>query len=304
MAQSPLSPKLGTPGSTFHVGWAHPPLVVKPWLLFAGQWEGFALRLASCKDWLWPPTTVEAQLYRPTPGAVLNLRGALVSAESAIWLCHLWRWLGGGASTWSGAVHQMHWLWSLPGGTGQGQLPPMFCSRRPGVSYRAICRWLLLVLGLEVPRWSQAANQGWLLLVLGLRPPSKRYRACWGQVLLVWEVSGKSEAWANTGHSRGKATGNCLAGSESWVRWDLREWLGYGKQCEPGSWMESQIWRPPAGFVGGGLIKGKMTSVDTSGRKLPPSSRPNVGQFNSSPYVSGAFQTAASVLELRGSESG
>ena len=29
-------------------------------------------------------------------------------------------------------------------------------------------RWLLLVLGLEIPRQSQAVNLAWLLLVLGL----------------------------------------------------------------------------------------------------------------------------------------
>ena len=29
-------------------------------------------------------------------------------------------------------------------------------------------RWLLLVLGLEIPRQSQAVNLNWLLLVLGL----------------------------------------------------------------------------------------------------------------------------------------
>ena len=34
-------------------------------------------------------------------------------------------------------------------------------------SYKAICRWLLLVLGLEVPRQGQAVNQGQLMLVLG-----------------------------------------------------------------------------------------------------------------------------------------
>ena len=32
------------------------------------------------------------------------------------------------------------------------------------------------MLGLEIPRASQALNIGWLLLVLGLGPLSKRYR--------------------------------------------------------------------------------------------------------------------------------
>ena len=36
------------------------------------------------------------------------------------------------------------------------------------MSCKVMCRWLLLVLGLEVPRRGQAVNQGQLLLVLGL----------------------------------------------------------------------------------------------------------------------------------------
>ena len=36
------------------------------------------------------------------------------------------------------------------------------------MSYKAVCKWLLLVLGLEVPRRDQAVNQCWLLLVLSL----------------------------------------------------------------------------------------------------------------------------------------
>ena len=37
-------------------------------------------------------------------------------------------------------------------------------------------RWLLLVLGLEIPRQSQTVNLGWLLLMPGQEPLSKRYR--------------------------------------------------------------------------------------------------------------------------------
>ena len=37
-------------------------------------------------------------------------------------------------------------------------------------------RWLLLVLGLEIPRQSQAVNLGWLLLVLGLELTEA---SCW-----------------------------------------------------------------------------------------------------------------------------
>ena len=118
----------------------------------------------------------------------------------------LLRWLGG-ASMWSKAVHQVLWLWGLPGGIGQGQLPCVPCS-----SYKVICRWLLLVLGLEVPRRGQAANHSQLLLVLGLGSFSKRYIVFQGQMLLVWEIFRRSKARAKAGHFYGKATGNRLGG--------------------------------------------------------------------------------------------
>ena len=75
---------------------------------------------------------------------------------------------GGGALVWSVAVHWVHRLWGFQGGAGQGQPVPMFHPGPPSMSYKAICRWLLHVLGLEVPRQSQAVNLGWLLLVPGL----------------------------------------------------------------------------------------------------------------------------------------
>ena len=48
-----------------------------------------------------------------------------------------------------------------------------------------------------------------------------------------------------------------------------------------------------------------MASVSTYVWERPatPSSHPDVRQFSSSPYASGAFQAAAPVLVLRGSES-
>ena len=76
---------------------------------------------------------------------------------------------------WSVAVHWVHRLWGFLGGAGQGQPPPVFFPGPSCMSYKAIYRWLLLVLGLEGPRHSQAMNLGWLLLVLGLGPLSKRY---------------------------------------------------------------------------------------------------------------------------------
>ena len=55
---------------------------------------------------------------------------------------------GGGAPTWSVAVCWVCRLWGFLGGAGQGQPPPVFFPGSPGVSYTAVCRWLLLVLGL------------------------------------------------------------------------------------------------------------------------------------------------------------
>ena len=79
--------------------------------------------------------------------------------------------------TWSETVHWVHWLWGLLGGAGQGQLPLVFCPEPLGISYKAIFRWLLFVLGWEVPTSSQAAKHSWLLLVPGLGPLSKRNEA-------------------------------------------------------------------------------------------------------------------------------
>ena len=45
------------------------------------------------------------------------------------------------------------------------------------MTYKVICRWLLLVLGLEIPKLGQAMNQGQLLLVPGLGLSSKNYQA-------------------------------------------------------------------------------------------------------------------------------
>ena len=72
--------------------------------------------------------------------------------------------------------------------------------------------------------------------------------------------------------------------------------------------MESLIWCLPAGSVslrGWGSEKEQWPlPALLSGKKLPPSSCLGAIKFSSSPYASGAFSAAASVLELRGSESG
>ena len=61
------------------------------------------------------------------------------------------------------------------------------------------------------------------------------------------------------------------------------------------------MWLPLSG-QGSGKEQWLLSAL-LSGRKLPPSSRPGAKQFSSSPNVSGAFYSAATILELRVSES-
>ena len=90
---------------------------------------------------------------------------------------------GPGAPPWSIVVYWVLRLWGFPGGTGQGQPPPVFCLGPPCMSYKAIYRWLLPVMGLEIPRQSQPVNLGWLLLVPCLEPLSKWYSGwSWGSL--------------------------------------------------------------------------------------------------------------------------
>ena len=59
---------------------------------------------------------------------------------------------GGGAPVWSVAVHWVHRLWGFPGGAGQGQPPPLFGLWATLHELYSNLRWLLLVLGLEIPK--------------------------------------------------------------------------------------------------------------------------------------------------------
>ena len=61
----------------------------------------------------------------------------------------------------------------FPGVAGQVQPPPVFLPGLPSVNYKAVFKWLLLVLHLEVP--SQTTTQSWLLLVLVLGLLSQMY---------------------------------------------------------------------------------------------------------------------------------
>ena len=58
-----------------------------------------------------------------------------------------------------------------------GSALAVFCIWSPYMNYKAICRWLLLVLGLEILGQSQAVNLGRLLLVPDLGPLHNRYGA-------------------------------------------------------------------------------------------------------------------------------
>ena len=118
-------------------------------------------------------TIMEDQVCRDlSHKAGLTFSRTMVPSESTSCVCLLWRFLGG-VSMRTEVVYWVCWLWELPGGTSLGQLLPMSCLGSPGMIYKAICRWLLLVLGLEVPRKGQVANQ-WQ----GLGTLSERYGAC------------------------------------------------------------------------------------------------------------------------------
>ena len=69
----------------------------------------------------------------------------------------------------------------------------------------------------------------------------------------------------------------------------------------------SQIWHPPASSVAlleEGSENGQYPLLAfLSGRKLPPSSCLDARHFSSSLYVTGVFQVATPVLELRGTAS-
>ena len=88
----------------------------------------------------------------------------------------------------------MHWLWGLPEGMGQGQPLPVFCKGPFSISYKVICRWLLLVLGLEVPRRDQTVNPSQMLLVLGLGPLARGTGYMEARCYLFERFLGKSEA--------------------------------------------------------------------------------------------------------------
>ena len=176
------------------------------------------------------------------------------------------------------------------------------------VKIHCIINHVLLVLDLEVNRKSHAVNQGQLPLMPILEPLSKSYRLCWGQMVFVlqflqspWEILAKSEAWAKTGHSRGKATGNSFGGLARLLGRSLRESPGQGKESEPGWWrLSHRAWL--LALFRERLSMETKTSASTSvWEKAGPSSSPNTRHFP--PCISLVTQAFALALVLRGSES-
>lgn len=68
-------------------------------------------------------------------------------AVAALWMCHLWTWLGG-ALVWSGVLGLEPF--GRGSGMGQSQLPLVPGLVLLGRSCKVGCSWLLFVLGLEV----------------------------------------------------------------------------------------------------------------------------------------------------------
>ena len=134
-------------------------------MLLACQWESFTqagqLQEQAATTYHQLRTTVEDQLCRdPPPQSRIYFSRALVLLSSPLECVAC----GGSWVVVLGGYLKLS-IGYLPEGTGQGQLPCVFCWGSPSMSYKAFFRWLLLVLGLEIPRQGQSVNQGQLLLV-------------------------------------------------------------------------------------------------------------------------------------------
>lgn len=70
-------------------------------------------------------------------------------AQSALWVCNLWRWLGGALVTWPLSVLVLGPL-GRGSSVGQFQIPPVPTLGPPSRSYKVTCSWLLPELCLEV----------------------------------------------------------------------------------------------------------------------------------------------------------
>ena len=70
---------------------------------------------------------------------------------------------GGRVVIWYGLKLSTRCADSVASGEVKGEPPPVIYLGPLGMSYRVIFRWMLLVLGLEVPMRGQAVKQGQLL---------------------------------------------------------------------------------------------------------------------------------------------
>ena len=194
-------------------------------------------------------------------------------------------------------------LWGLSGGAGQGHSLLVFHLVPPSMSYKVICRWLPLVLGLELPRTGKFVNQDQLLIVLGLRPLSKRYRACWGQMLVVSEFIVKSEAWVKTGLCMKKPLEKAWMGPQA--GWSEVSGNHQSEANRVGQVNGVSDMEPACRLCGGRAHQGTMASASTFvwQNSALLSSRPGAGHFSSSPYVPVDVWTAAQAMELRVTES-
>lgn len=91
-------------------------------------------------------TTVEELLFRGYSAEQDLLLWGLLPAQSALWVCDLWRWLAG-ALVWLDICHQVCWFQDF--GEGLCCVPrsvlPMSCPGPLGMSFKVICRWQPLI---------------------------------------------------------------------------------------------------------------------------------------------------------------
>ena len=96
------------------------------------------------------------------------------------------------------------------------------------------------MLGLEIPRQSQAVSLSWVLLVLDLGPLSKRYggwdstrpAVAYLKEFRKWWSMSPDQLWMAWAIPMEKL----LLTAVYWVWWSLRGSPGQGKQCDPGWW--------------------------------------------------------------------
>ena len=116
---------------------------------------------------------------------------------------------------------------------------------------------------------------------------------------MFWEILEKLEAWAKTGHSNEKATGNSLGEPVSWVGQESQG-IGVADHVVGARLTVSDRAHSPTGPVSRGLREGTVSSVSTS---VWEKTARDAGQLCSSPCIAGAFPSAAHAVELRGSGS-